>query len=388
MANPFTAELMRREQEQAGLVPNQPPSMGSPEPTAVAPPAPANPFSAELQRRREEMEARHTAQTASLVVPPDSGMANAPPEEMAATGAPEAPPIPSPVGMPRTLEEYGIEAGRNLPGSVEAVGQGAWDAIASPVETAKGIGQAVLGGAQLGKDYLGVPSNEILGDFRPQAEAVGEHFERYGPDRIVDTFRRDPAGTLLDVGGAATGVAGAARGATSLLRPQRIDIPDLAPDAEIDPAAVRAASGQDRTPDDIAALTETAVEQAKATREVTRTRNMTDKEFIESAPTLDQLKSQANALYKAADEAGVHVSGRRLHPHGRSGLGDGQEGGARSRSSPEDASHIHQIMSETVGAEPVTPGTRHPAEAIQRGGGRCHEQGGRPAGHDGHRRNR
>ena len=234
MANPFTAELMRREQEQAGLVPNQPPSMGSPEPTAVAPPAPANPFSAELQRRREEMEARHTAQTASLVRPqPDSGMCKCPHRRRwpprAPLGPRKRPPIPSPVGMPRTLEEYGIEAGRNLPGSVEAVGQGAWDAITSPVETAKGIGQAVLGGAQLGKDYLGVPSNEILGDFRPQAEAVGEHFERYGPDRIVDTFRRDPAGTMLDVGGAATGVAGAARGATSLLRPQRIDIPRPGP---------------------------------------------------------------------------------------------------------------------------------------------------------------
>ena len=32
---------------------------------------------------------------------------------------------------------------------------------------------------------------------------------------------------------------------------------------------------------------------------------MTDKEFIESAPTLDQLKSQANTLYKAAEDAGV-----------------------------------------------------------------------------------
>ena len=36
-----------------------------------------------------------------------------------ATGAP---PIPSPVGMPRTLGEYGIETSRNLPGSLESLG--------------------------------------------------------------------------------------------------------------------------------------------------------------------------------------------------------------------------------------------------------------------------
>ena len=197
-----------------------------------------------------------------------------------ATGAP---PIPSPVGMPRTLGDYGIEASRNLPGSLESLGQGLWDAAQDPVGTAKGIGQTVLGGAQLGKDYLGVPSNEMLGDFRPQARAAGEHFERYGPDRITDTFRRDPAATMVDIGGLAAGGVGAgARAATMGARFGR-NIMDIEP-----PAPRPAPPPRQQTP--------------------------SRREFIEGAPSTEALGKQADVFFEAARRSGVRFSSTEFGP--------------------------------------------------------------------------
>ena len=120
----------------------------------------------------------------------------------------------------------------------------------------------------LGKDYLGVPSNEVLGDFRDQARAAGEHMERYGPDRIGQTLRRDPAGTALDVGGLAVpGAAAGARAATMATKFGRHI-------ADVDPPPPKM-----QTP--------------------------TDREFIEGAPSQDALRGHADMLYTAAENAGL-----------------------------------------------------------------------------------
>ena len=94
-----------------------------------------------------------------------------------------------------------------MPGSVEALGQGIWDAASNPVETARGLGGTVIGAAQHLKDYLGVPTNEFVGDWRPEAAAAGQHYaDRYGgTDAALKTLRTDPAGTALDVLGLGTG---------------------------------------------------------------------------------------------------------------------------------------------------------------------------------------
>ena len=242
----------------------------------------------------------------------------APPPSPSATGAP---PIPSPVGMPRTLGEYGIEASRNLPGSLESLGQGAWDAAQDPVGTAKGIGQAVLGGAQLAKDYVGVPSNEMLGDFRPQARAAGEHFERYGPDRITDTFRRDPAGTMVDIGGLAAGGVGAgARAASTAARFGR-NIMDIEP-----PAPRPAPPPRQQTP--------------------------SRREFIEGAPSTEALGKQADVFFEAARKSGVRFSAQTFAPFRKKLVRTLREEGADKVLHPKIARLVELIEDAPVGVAP------------------------------------
>ena len=234
-----------------------------------------------------------------------------------ATGAP---PIPSPVGMPMSLGQYGIEATRNLPGSLESLGQGLWDAAQDPVGTMQGAGQTVLGGAQLAKDYVGVPSNEMLGDFRPQARAAGEHFERYGPDRITDTFRRDPAGTALDVGGLAVpGAAAGARAATMGGRFAR-NI------ADIDPPAPRPAPQP-------------------------RAKTPSRRDFIEGAPSTAQLKAAGGALFEAAENAGVRFPSSTYTPAVDKLSTKLMREGLDPVLHPKVA-RVHQIMNETVDRNP------------------------------------
>ena len=139
---------------------------------------------------------------------------------------------------------------------------------------AKGIGGTVIGAAQHAKDALGIPTNEIVGDWRPEARAAGEHFGRYHPDRITDTFRRDPAGTALDIGGLAAGGTGAAARAASMGARFGRNIMDIDPPAPKPPPPPRA-----KTPG--------------------------QREFIETAPTTAQLKAAGGALFEAAENAGV-----------------------------------------------------------------------------------
>ena len=126
---------------------------------------------------------------------------------------------PAPVMAPapeqdRSVGQYLGEMVGNIPGSAAQVGKDLWSAISSPVETAQAIGGAAVGGAQLLKDELGLPSMGMLGgDQRDKARAVGDYYgERYGGgQQTLDTFREDPVGAMLDAGGLLTG--GAAAGA-------------------------------------------------------------------------------------------------------------------------------------------------------------------------------
>ena len=205
---------------------------------------------------------------------------------------------------------------RNLPGSLKGVGEDLWGAVTDPVGTAQGVGETVLGAAQLGKDYLGVPSNEMLGDFRDQARAAGQHMQRYGPDQIGQTFRRDPGATMLDVGGLA--VPGAAAGA-------------------------RAATMAGKFGRHIADI--------DAPPPKTRTQVPTDRQFIEGAPSQEALRSHAGMLYEAAEDAGVRFPSSTYTPFVdklsttlmREGLDDVLY---------PKVSRINRIMSETVDRNP------------------------------------
>ena len=103
---------------------------------------------AELQAEMDRSASEYQAETANnwqfpAQAPAQAGLpavmpARAPSPEMRTSGAPGAPDIPGVVGMPRTVAEYGIEATRNLPGSLlESLGQGAWEAAQDPVGMAK-----------------------------------------------------------------------------------------------------------------------------------------------------------------------------------------------------------------------------------------------------------
>ena len=196
------------------------------------------------------------------------------------SAAPSAPGIPSPVGMPRRLGDYLSETGKNIPSSVGAMGRDMWHAATNPIETAKGLGGAVVGGVQLGKDALGIPSMDTFGDQRESGRAAGEYFQRYHPDNLTDTFRRDPAGVAVDALGALSGAGGAARGAMR-----------MAPHMK----------GQDLMPPPQGAP------QAAPTR-------MTREQFVEGAPSTAELKKAGSALYEAADRSGVRFASAEYGP--------------------------------------------------------------------------
>ena len=187
--------------------------------------------------------------------------------------------------------------------------------------TMKGIGQTVLGGAQLGKDYLGVPSNEMLGDFRPQARAAGEHFERYGSDRITDTFRRDPAGTALDLGGIAAGGTGAGARAASMGARFGRNIMDIEP-----PAPRPAPPPRQQTP--------------------------SRREFIEGAPSTEALGKQADVFFEAARKSGVRFSAQTFAPFRKKLVRTLREEGADKVLHPKIARLVGLIEDAPVGAAP------------------------------------
>lgn len=88
----------------------------------------------------------------------------------------------------------------NIPDSGAKYGSDIWQAVTNPVETAKGLGKAALGGVQ----HL-IPGEQ---GYEPYGSAVAEHFgNRYGGvDEFKSTLMNDPVGVLGDTAGLLGGV--------------------------------------------------------------------------------------------------------------------------------------------------------------------------------------
>ena len=194
-----------------------------------------------------------------------------------------AAPVAAP-GEDRSVGQYLGEMIGNVPSSAAGVAGDLWDAISSPIDTAKALGGAVIGGAQLLKDERGIPTSNTFGDQRDQARAVGDYYsQRYGGgDEFLDSLRSDPVGVGLDVGGLVTGGAGAA--------------------ARVPGIAGRLAKAVASKVDPVAAGGRVAGRAMDAQR---RPRVPSTTQFIADAPSPDQLRGQGSALFEAAEKSGV-----------------------------------------------------------------------------------
>ena len=192
------------------------------------------------------------------------------------------PPAPRAPNTGRSAGQYLGEMISNVPGSAAEVGKDLWSAVSNPIDTLGAIADAGTGGMQLLRDKIGVPTLGLLDDHRDEARAVGEHFSgRYGGGQeILDTFREDPVGAGLDLGGLLTG--GAFAGARA---------PGVA--GKLAQAITRA--------DPVVA----AGRGVSRGVEAFRNRAPSNKEFISEAPSPDQLQGQASNLFQQAEASGV-----------------------------------------------------------------------------------
>ena len=105
------------------------------------------------------------------------------------------------------LGEVGIEALSNLPSSAKREVQALWDAVTSPIETAKTVGQL---GSGILQNVLPDDVVQMIGEDEESqqlASAVGEYFaDRYGGiENIKRTIATDSAGFLADLAGTISG---------------------------------------------------------------------------------------------------------------------------------------------------------------------------------------
>ena len=176
----------------------------------------------------------------------------------------------------------------NVPGSAAEVGSDLWEAVSSPIDTAKAISGAAVGGVQLAKDALGIPSPGLFGEHRDTARAVGDYYgDRYGGGQeFLDSLRTDPVGVGLDVGGLLTGGAGAAARLPGVAGRLARAITHADPVA----AGGRAVAAGGR-------VAEQAIQARRSTPST--------KQFIADAPGPEALRSQGSALFEAAEASGV-----------------------------------------------------------------------------------
>ena len=229
----------------------------------------------------------------------------------------------------RSAGEYFGEMISNVPGSAAQVGKDLWNAVTSPVETAQAIGGAAIGGVQLLKDQLGVPSMGLLGgDQRDKARAVGDFYgQRYGgTDAIADTFRQDPVGGALDIGGLLTG--GAAAGAR---------LPGVA--GKLAAAITKA--------DPVEAAGRGMARGVKAFQN----RTPSNKKFIDEAPTPEALQRQGSQLFEAAEKSGIRFKSADYDSFVDTALSRMVDEGADKILSPK-VSRVADILADSKGSTP------------------------------------
>ena len=244
-----------------------------------------------------------------------------------ASAAPQ-PPMAGPAEPDRSAGEYLGEMVGNIPSSAGQVASDLWQAISSPVDTAKAIGGAAVGGVQHAKDALGIPTMDAFGDHRDAASAVADFYgQRYGgTDEIADTFREDPVGALLDVGGVVAGGAGAAARAPGV--------------------AGQIARGISRA--DPVAAAGRGVAQAVKGRLPTTPSN---KQFVADAPTPEQLREKADSLYEAAEKSGVKFKADYFEKFADSTLSRLVDEGADSILTPK-LSRVADVLDQSRGKAP------------------------------------
>ena len=247
-----------------------------------------------------------------------------------ANAGPQAPPPPmTPEPQQnRSALQYAGETLANLPGSAGRAIADLATALFNPIDTATAVGGAATGGMQLLKDKLGGPSLGWFDDHRDEARAVGEFYsDRYGGGQeTLDTIREDPFGAALDVGGLLAGGAGlAARVPGTAGRVGRAVL-DADPTSKVVGAAGRAI--QERLP------------KTPGTRE-----------FVEGAPTPDQLRGQAGALYDKAEASGVRFKADYYDKFVDTALAKMVDEGADPILSPK-ISRIADVLEKTKGGTP------------------------------------
>ena len=246
----------------------------------------------------------------------------------------EAPPVQAAREPERSALDYIGETISNIPSSVGSVASDLWQAISSPLDTAAALGGAALGGGQLLKDALGIPSPGLLGEHRPAARAVGDFYsERYGGfDEIADTLRTDPVGAAMDVAGLVTGGAAAAA-----------RLPGTA--GRVAQAVVAA--------DPIAAGGRAVVAGGRAAETAYRGRRNTpsNREFIEGAPGPEALQRQGSELFEAAEKSGVRFKADYFDKFADDLLSDLVDQGADTILSPK-VSRVADLLEKSKGRAP------------------------------------
>ena len=122
-----------------------------------------------------------------------------------------APAAPEPELPSMTMGEVATGAWENLGPSAKQFAQDIARVVTHPVETAEGLGKAIIGAGQKLKDELGIEPTGWFGDQRESAEEVGKFFsERYGgEEELKRTIATDPVGFAADAATVLTGGGGA-----------------------------------------------------------------------------------------------------------------------------------------------------------------------------------
>ena len=227
--------------------------------------------------------------------------------------------------MPRTVAEYGDRGDRAQPSRL------AWRiARTRRYGKRRKIRPGWRKRSRRDRDRRGAARKGTRSTFRrmnlsatgdPRRAPPPSSFGRYHPDRIGATFRRDPAATMLDIGGLAAGGAGAGARAASMGGRFARNI------ADIDPPAPRPAPPPRQ--------------QAPSRRE-----------FIEGAPSTEALGKQADVFFEAARKSGVRFSAQTFAPFRKKLVRTLREEGADKVLHPKIARLVGLIEDAPVGVAP------------------------------------